>query len=1605
MKPFVRTTLRTLRATLVSVSLLVLLALWGLRSEWAQNRLRPLVEQLVSNALGVAVKVGHVDIDLPAYAVLTDLEMRDAQQQPMFALKRVKLGFGSYSLFHFLLHPREVQAIRISNVQLIQPEAHFYRSRRDSAWNFDCLASENPDTTPSKPVRLLLGFPAVEIRGGEFSMVDSTRPDAALKVGERMNFSNLHLRDIHGDFSFHFEPEQNMYGRVSNFGLVEANSRQAIDQLHTGYLIQLKPKSPSRLSICLDGARIQAGRTHLDMDAELEDIRPDSGGGGFHPVFSAHFRPSEFDFQTLDKLLPRPLPMAEPIHIQGYLWGDLEGIYSDSLFVGMMDHTRLKTTLALTQFTDVEQLRFSCGIDHGTLSFEELKRLLPGIDIPLSGIVAMKGPVTGSLDQLRSQRLEVYYLDHTHLLVNARVMDYTRGDDIFMDIKFQDSQFRFGEIKRLLPSMNLPEWLSRFGTCGINGKFLGGINDFVVNADMTSGYGSVSSNLHLKLPPKARDITYEGWVSTQNIDFVALQADLPVALSAFNFEGKVAGMGTTWGKIVADVDGKLHQTVIEGHLIDGVATKDVKINGYKITGAVDVVDRQGAASVTVDLDMPDSSQHFFIVGDVKRLDLAHYDIVPGDSVFLSAIVNINLDGKEVEDYTGKMRFLQASLTRKASKDSLSLNNLLLTSKLDGRGRHTIKLRSSVADMDLVGRFKYENAIAVMEDLAQEAQLYVKNKDSLTTAYYAQKSIDTTVMRFRDTIRTKAELNHALAFFQVPLYLEPGTEIRVRFRHGYTDELEVNVQADSIAVSSVGMRGDSIFVSIHKDGMRNSLLGEGFFLVKKLALSKGLHFENVSFTPNADDNQVDYFLRATQPETGSDYVISAQTIFKAGGEIRSTINDRESHLKIRGQTWLFGKGNSITHLYEKPPSLARISTDSVISRYHLQGFKLRSEGQEIAMGGIISKDAKDLMNVDIRNLDIRNVLEILDNPADIGGNLKRATFGAWNLLSGQPSIMGGGEVVNFRYEQVDSIGMRFNMAWPIPLMKSLDYAGARVVLGHWGQDSVITKGWYNVKNDSLHFDTDSSSIQLAWVEPFVEGILSEMKGRVALDHFKVRGTVGKPELDGIARFTNASFKVDYLNNVFRIGDNQLKFDNRRINVSRIVVQDTLRGSAEMNGYVWYNDTSGIKLDIKVSNMDNLLFMDTRKQDNEVFYGRIVLDGDSAQVTGLATAPDIEAWVNTGNGSWLDIPISDYTSANRLDFVNFIQKGDTLRTVKRTDFGGMKMTLNVNARKNARVRLIFDEFVGDIIEARGDGNIIVKVDEAGEFNMFGAFVVDQGDYHFTMENVLNKKFVVNRGGRITWNGDPYDALLDMDAIYKVNADMSAILGSSSSGNRVPVEIVMHMKGSLMAPEITLELRLEMSEQDVFGLATFFQGVQYDQQELNKQVVSLLMFKRFTSTANGPTTGGSAANVTSSISELVSNQVNHWLSQTFSDPKLGVEVNSNEFQDVQLALKASLFNDRVTVERNGTLIGNSSGNLSIGDLIVLIKVLPKPDTTGSQDPNAGQLVMEIFNREDASITNTYNVTRGSGLFYKKDFDRLKDIFDRRNRNMRKEEGVQLQ
>ena len=85
----------------------------------------------------------------------------------------------------------------------------------------------------------------------------------------------------------------------------------------------------------------------------------------------------------------------------------------------------------------------------------------------------------------------------------------------------------------------------------------------------------------------------------------------------------------------------------------------------------------------------------------------------------------------------------------------------------------------------------------------------------------------------------------------------------------------------------------------------------------------------------------------------------------------------------------------------------------------------------------------------------------------------------------------------------------------------------------------------------------------------------------------------------------------------------------------------------------------------------------------------------------------------------------------------------------------MNFDLEVTPEAQFRLIFDDQIGDVMRSRGNGNINLKINKDGDLNMFGKYFVNDGDYLFTLQNIINKRFDLEEGGTISWNGSPYDS----------------------------------------------------------------------------------------------------------------------------------------------------------------------------------------------------------------------------------------------------------
>ncbi|MEL6803298.1 MAG: hypothetical protein AAFO91_05850, partial [Bacteroidota bacterium] len=231
----------------------------------------------------------------------------------------------------------------------------------------------------------------------------------------------------------------------------------------------------------------------------------------------------------------------------------------------------------------------------------------------------------------------------------------------------------------------------------------------------------------------------------------------------------------------------------------------------------------------------------------------------------------------------------------------------------------------------------------------------------------------------------------------------------------------------------------------------------------------------------------------------------------------------------------------------------------------------------------------------------------------------------------------------------------------------------------------------------------------------------------------------------------------------------------------------------------------------------------------------------------------------------------------------------------------------------------------------------------------------------------------------------------------------LTGDGASKRVLTNVIMHLEGPVLQPIISLYIEIpNIDEETGSSLISYLKSIQYEEAELNNQVFSLIIFNRFAQP--GTLVGGGSDNlavdaVATSLSEMISNQLNYWVTQATGD-RVNVNVNTDNFNDLNLLVSAKLFGDRVTIERDGSVIqGNngtdaSSGGIQdiIGNISIVIRLLPSPNAQQVDKVRPPQLVVEVFGREDLGTSDVYQT--GVGMLYKKDLDRLSELFKRRKK-----------
>ncbi len=1239
------------------------------------------------------------------------------------------------------------------------------------------------------------------------------------------------------------------------------------------------------------------------------------------------------------------------------------------------DITFPRTELADLLRGDLLYRYFEANWYNSYVHTNSIQRFVPQ-KLPIFGRVSLHGRTMGTINDLYSPGLSVTINEYTDLFARFRLSELLHPKNTHLDIHLTKALLRMADVRAFVPQSGIPARLDSLQLKTFEGHFRGHYKDFQVTAETDTDPGHLATDLHIILPPRAREPTYEGWIETLDINPTALGFGDVIDSRYLNMRSDIHGKGTSIRDLTTSFNGKVWNSNLWGYRVDSLLA-NVTVEDKRIVGDAFGIHNGGKADVAVDLDLGAAPATYAIRGGLENIDMATYNLLE-EPMIISTRIIADFMGNSLEQVTGNFGLTKSSVTNSSGR-VFHFDKSNLRVDRNSEGEKHFALKSPMADADLLGNFTLNKLRGLAGMLVKESGLYFSNEDSLIQTYYETKVVDTLTTTGELRLSTNTELNEFLHFLQVPVDVADSSTLDLDFTFGDSEEVRMDMRSDSIRFQTVlfeGVTGDG---TLFKNAFDNRLGLLGGLDANQVNLGQNRYLNKAGITLEGIDRQFDGQLLLRQDAEQNALTIKTFTKFLKDGSITTRINDISSKVVVSGDTLEFMANNEVILLNET---------------VDIHNIVLQSTETYFRLDGLISENPRDVLTFTVGQLPLSVLNDFIE--------LSFVPEGMFNLevrmqqLLTNPCLSLTSRVDRFALD---------------------DYAyGEIFTIGHWqsstghlqlnatlwdGQDTTLNLlGYYDIPDSvaPLHFELlTKNGFPLDYAHPFVKTQLYDLQGTVDLDEFTILGSPFEPIVLGTGHFTDAGFGVDYFKTTYSFGGS-ITFDNDRIEFPRIRLYDQNRNFAQLYGYIYHKGLSDFRFDLQLEQARNFQLMDTRKGDNELFYGRLFLRDGVGSVNGNLDKLRLEMFATSGRGSFLKIPLEDTGGESRPDFIRF--SGEQVdRGTYKTGLKDFEIDLNISMTPDLEVDLIFDEKVGDIIRGKGIGNISMFINESGEFTMFGEYQITEGNYLFTAQNILNKKFEVKPGGTIVWNGDPYDAQLNLNAYYPLYADISQLLQEQRT-IRTPVNVNMAMNGSLLAPKIDLSIELpSLTEGDATQISSYLKSIQYDEQELNKQVFSLMVFNRFAPVGGFLAPNAASSGVTTSISEMISNQLNYWLGQAIGE-NVNIGVATNNFQDVNLLLSASLFDDRVVIERDGTLIdgnGNDNGaNLAIGNVSVQIKLLPARNAEDASIVRQSELILEVFTRESLNADlNNNNYQAGAGVFYKKDFDKVGELFERQRKN----------
>jgi hypothetical protein len=534
---------------------------------------------------------------------------------------------------------------------------------------------------------------------------------------------------------------------------------------------------------------------------------------------------------------------------------------------------------------------------------------------------------------------------------------------------------------------------------------------------------------------------------------------------------------------------------------------------------------------------------------------------------------------------------------------------------------------------------------------------------------------------------------------------------------------------------------------------------------------------------------------------------------------------------------------------------------------------------------------------------------------------------------------------------------------------------------------------------------------------------------------IGGDLNRPAVTGKGLLSNAGLRVNYTQCYYRIEDKEIDLTPSRIELNGLVLRDTITNNPiYVTGGIDHESFYNLFYDLDVSTrkpgtrgeQENrpVQLLHTNRADNDLFYGDVkgtaLLQLRGPQSDMVMT---LNATASDKDSSYVTLPPGSGRESGNADFLVERKFG---KEIEAEDYGrngdNILFDLELTANPLVQVKVVLDELTGDEIKGKGSGTLKIRSGTTEPLTLRGRLGIEEGSYLFTFQSFFKKPFEIRKGSTnyIEWNGDPYDADIKFEAVYKSERVSFAPLASTLnltadvSNARSDVFVVAKLTDKLFKPNIAFSLDFPPNSIANVNpeLTLLLRQLQNNVNELNRQVTYLIVFNSFAPNELGGSLSGAGVNV-STISgillSVLSDQINKLFSNLLRSDKYRINLNTSLYNrnllasnstaltlgsNVNFSIGRSFFDNRFIIS---TGLGMDAPLGQGAQSSVQQSILLLPDVTMEWLINpSGTIRASFFYRTNADFltaSTSASVVRsrraGASLSYKREYDKLSDIF----------------